>query len=71
MGSSESEDSENEPFVNVIYKPAVNMGDYVLVKFAKKQRMLYFVGRVVRIDKHEYDVQTTYMKHDDISWPEI
>ena len=37
-------------------------GDYVLVKFAKKQHMSYDAGRVVRIDKREDEMQTTYTK---------
>ena len=47
-GSSVSGDSEN-----VIHQPAVSKGDYVLVKFAKKQHMSYYAGRVVHIDIHE------------------
>ena len=60
-GSSESEDSENELLAYVIHQPAVNKGDCVLVKFAEKQQMSYDAGRVVRVDKREDEVQTTYM----------
>ena len=65
-GSSESEGSENEPLAHVIHQLAVNKGDYVLVKFAKKQHMSYDAGRVVRIDKREDEMQTTYMKRNDM-----
>ena len=65
-GSSETEDSENEPLSHVIHQPAVKKGDYVLVKFAKKQHMSSDAGRVVRIDKREDEMQTTYMKRNDM-----
>ena len=62
-GSSESEVSENGLLAHVIHQPAVNKRDYVLVKFAKKQQMSYDAGRVVRVDKREDEVQTTYMTY--------
>ena len=40
--------------------------NYVLVKFAKKQHMSYDAGRVVGIDKREDEMQTTYMKRNDM-----
>ena len=53
--------------------------DYVLVRFAKKQKMSYDAGRPVRIDKREDEMQTTFMTRNDMhksdavtfSWPAI
>ena len=64
---------------HVNHQPVVGKGDYVLVKFAKKQRVSYYAGKVMRIDKREDEVQTTYLKHNDmhksntvtLSWQQI
>ena len=65
--------------MSVINQPVVSKGQHVLVKCAKKQRVSYYAGQVTRVDKREDEVQTTYLKRNDMHksdavtscWPEI
>ena len=53
---------------------AINKGDVILVKFAKK----HYVGKVMCVDRRDEEVQTGYLKRNDMlksgtitfGWPE-
>ncbi len=60
-GSDVSEIEERQ----VILQPSfadLNIDDHILVKFATKCTISYYVGRVVSIDEQNDDVETTFMR---------
>ena len=76
--TSDTEDSSDEALVELTRKSAINKGDFILVKFAKKQRVSYYAGKVMRVDRRDEEVQTRYLKRNDMrksgtitfAWPE-
>ena len=42
--TSDPEDSSDEALVELTRKSAINKGYFILVKFAKKQRVSYYAG---------------------------
>ena len=76
--TSDPEDSSDEALVELTRKSAINKGDFILVKFAKKQRVSYYAGKVMLVDRRDEEVQTRYLKRNDMrmsgaitfGWPE-
>ena len=76
--TSDPDDSSDEALVELTRKSAINTGDFVLVKFAKKQRVTYYAGKVMRVDRRDGEVRTSFLKRNDMrksgaitfGWPE-
>ena len=64
--TSDPENSSDEALVELTHKSAINKGDFILVKFAKKQRVSYYAGKVMRVDRRDEEVQTRYLKRNDM-----
>ena len=79
--TSDPDDSSDEALVELTRKSAINTGYFVLVilvKFAKKQRVTYYAGKVMRVDRRDGEVRTSFLKRNDMrksgaitfGWPE-